>query len=110
MEETEASLEQPLVSGSEEKRGFPGMQMMMIFLGCSLLMTLGWGGMTDALIFASRNSRGAPTSWGRAVSIQALNNRSQEDVMTSTIDLHLDEGRTMPKAAAPNPVDERKKV
>ncbi len=43
MEETEARQEQLLVHGSEEKIGFPGMQVMMIFLGCSLLMTgMGW--------------------------------------------------------------------
>jgi hypothetical protein len=33
----------------------------MIFVGFSLLMTLGWGGMTGALILASRNSQDALT-------------------------------------------------
>jgi hypothetical protein len=52
-ERSEYEREKPSARESEEKRGFPGAQMMMIFLGCSLLMTLGRGGMTGTLIFAS---------------------------------------------------------
>ncbi len=79
----EASLGKPLAHESEEKRSLPGMQ------------ALGWGGMTGALIFASRNSWGTSISRGRAVSVQVLNTRSQEDVMTSTSDLHPDEGKAL---------------
>jgi hypothetical protein len=53
-------------------------------------------------------------SRGRTVSIQeqaqALNNRNQEDRMTSTSDLRLDERRGMLKVATSNSENEQKKV
>jgi hypothetical protein len=72
---------------------------MLIFQGCSLLVTLGWGGMTSELVFMSRNYRGASTSRGRMVSVQVLNNKSKETVMSITSDLHPGEDRALLKVA-----------
>ncbi len=66
--------------------------------------------MTGAQTFASRNSQGASTLRGRTVSIQALNNRNQEDMMTSTSNLCLDERRGMLKVATSNLENKQKKV
>ncbi len=62
-------------------------------------MTLGWGEMTGSLVFASGNSQGASTSRGRAVSVQVLNKRNQEAVMTITSDLHSGEDRPLLKGS-----------
>jgi hypothetical protein len=83
---------------------------MMIFLGCSILMTLGWGEMTSVLVFASGNSRGASTSRGRAVSVQVLNKRNQEAVMLSTSDLHSGEDRAVLKVTVSSSGDRQRKV
>jgi hypothetical protein len=40
-----------------EGQGIPGLQVMGIFLGCSLLMTLRWRGMTAPLVFEVKGGR-----------------------------------------------------
>jgi hypothetical protein len=56
--------------------------------------------MTCAKIFPARNGRGTSTSRSKKAESQELNNRSQENMATSTSDLSSKEGGAMLKTAA----------
>ncbi len=45
----------------EEEERIPGLKVMGVFIGCRILMTLGWGGVTSALVsmFKASSGRGA---------------------------------------------------
>ncbi len=91
-------------------QGMPGLQVIGIFLSYSLLMTLGWGGVTAALVSMVKAGCGAPSSGGEGVGPQALNNKDKEDVTTSMSALCPGGQGTTSKVTAVSFRDERRRM
>ncbi len=53
---TEEPVQQRCVK--EEKVGIPGLKVIRVFVGCEVLVTLSWGGVTSALVSVSEASSG----------------------------------------------------